>query len=419
MFQRIKHLPRTVLLGIAAFLVIATGIALTYGRSTNPAGAGHNEDAVSGPHGGRLLVDGEFAIELAIFEDGVPPQFRVYPTQDGEPIGPQQVTVSVTLKRLGGGEDHFKFAPEDAWLTGDMTVAEPHSFDVTLTAQFAGKTHEWSYASYEGRTEIPAAVAAQAGVTVVAAGPATLVETIPLYGVVKPDAERVRRLSARYPGQVREVMKRAGDSVRKGETLAIVESNESLQAYAIRAPIDGVVVERNANAGEAVSDGVLFTIADTSSVWVELAVFHRDLGRVKRGQRVRVGDFDGQAHEAGTVSYVSPVGSPASQSVLARAVVPNTDGHLMPGLYVTGELVVAEHEVPLSVPLDALQSFRDRPVVFEQVGDTYEVRMLTLGRRDAQRVEVLDGLAPGAKVVATNSYLVKADIEKSGASHDH
>jgi cobalt-zinc-cadmium efflux system membrane fusion protein len=419
MFQRIKTLPRTRLFGIAALLVLATGIALTYGRGTGSTDAGHGEDAVSGPNGGRLLVDGEFAVELTIFEDGVPPQFRVHPTLDGVPISPELVTVSVTLDRLGGVQDRFKFAPQDGWLTSDSTVAEPHSFDVTLTADFDDKRYEWSYASYEGRTEIPAAVAAQAGVTVVEAGPATLVETVPLYGVVKPDAERVRRLSARYPGQVREVMKRAGDSVRKGETLATVESNEALQTYAIRAPIDGVVVERNANPGEAVGDGVLFTIADTSSVWVELAVFHRDLGRVKVGQQVRVGDFDGQAHEVGKVSYVSPVGSPASQSVLARAVVSNRDGHLMPGLYVTGELVVSEHAVPLTVPLDALQSFRDRPVVFEQVGDTYEVRMLTLGRRDAQRVEVLDGLAPGAKVVATNSYLVKADIEKSGASHDH
>jgi membrane fusion protein, heavy metal efflux system len=73
----------------------------------------------------------------------------------------------------------------------------------------------------------------------------------------------------------------------------------------------------------------------------------------------------------------------------------------------------------LAVPLSALQRFRDFDVVFAQVGEAYEVRMLTLGRRDASLVEVLDGLAPGTVYVTDNSYLIKADIEKAGASHDH
>jgi cobalt-zinc-cadmium efflux system membrane fusion protein len=75
--------------------------------------------------------------------------------------------------------------------------------------------------------------------------------------------------------------------------------------------------------------------------------------------------------------------------------------------------------VGLAVPLSALQRFRDFEVVFAQVGETYEVRMLSLGRRDSRSVEVLGGLAPGTVIVTDNSYLIKADIEKSGASHDH
>jgi cobalt-zinc-cadmium efflux system membrane fusion protein len=67
----------------------------------------------------------------------------------------------------------------------------------------------------------------------------------------------------------------------------------------------------------------------------------------------------------------------------------------------------------------ALQQFRDFRVVFVQVGDTYEVRMLELGRRDREITEVLGGLAPGEHYVTDNSFLVKADVEKSGASHDH
>ena len=82
-------------------------------------------------------------------------------------------------------------------------------------------------------------------------------------------------------------------------------------------------------------------------------------------------------------------------------------------------VTVGETKVPLAVARTGLQRFRDFDVVFERIGDTYEVRMLELGRSDATHVEVLEGLAPDAHYVVANSYLIKADIEKSGASHDH
>jgi cobalt-zinc-cadmium efflux system membrane fusion protein len=73
----------------------------------------------------------------------------------------------------------------------------------------------------------------------------------------------------------------------------------------------------------------------------------------------------------------------------------------------------------LVVPVTALQTFRDWEVVFIRSGDTYEVRPIEIGRRDGSRVEVLSGLRKGDQVVVEQSYLVKADIEKSGTSHDH
>ena len=105
--------------------------------------------------------------------------------------------------------------------------------------------------------------------------------------------------------------------------------------------------------------------------------------------------------------------------VAARVVLDNADGRWTPGQFVEARVTVGETPVALAVPLSALQTFREFDVVFAQVGETYEVRMLTLGLRDGQSVEVLDGLAPGTVFVSDNSYLIKADIEKSGASHDH
>jgi cobalt-zinc-cadmium efflux system membrane fusion protein len=86
---------------------------------------------------------------------------------------------------------------------------------------------------------------------------------------------------------------------------------------------------------------------------------------------------------------------------------------------VSAEVTVDAREVPLAVRESSLQRFRDFTVVFAKVGDTYEVRMLELGQRDGEWAEVLGGLKPGTPYVTEQSYLIRADIEKSGASHDH
>ena len=86
---------------------------------------------------------------------------------------------------------------------------------------------------------------------------------------------------------------------------------------------------------------------------------------------------------------------------------------------VSATVAVAEREVALAVKESGLQRFRDFTVVFAQVGETYEVRMLELGARDGEYAEVLGGLKPGTRYVAEQSFLIKADVEKSAASHDH
>jgi cobalt-zinc-cadmium efflux system membrane fusion protein len=108
-----------------------------------------------------------------------------------------------------------------------------------------------------------------------------------------------------------------------------------------------------------------------------------------------------------------------NQAVMARVTLDNTEGRFFPGSYIQAEIQVATYTVPLAVRREGLQAFRDFTVVYAQIGDEYEVRMLELGRQDDEWVEVLGGLDPGTRYVTTNSYLVKADIEKSGASHDH
>jgi cobalt-zinc-cadmium efflux system membrane fusion protein len=232
------------------------------------------------------------------------------------------------------------------------------------------------------------------------------------------NTERVREVSARFDGVIQSVSPSIGDTVKKGQSLATVESNESLNSYTIKAPIDGVLTQRNANPGEQTGGRRLFTITDTSSGWVDLSVFPADRPRVIAGAPVTIAAATGGPAVESTINRVDVVAQ-ANQAVTARVVLDNADGRFLPGTYVTAEVAVGTHPVPLAVKRTGLQAFRDFTVVYARFGDEYEVRMLELGRQDREWVEVLGGLEPGTRYVSENSYLVKADIEKSGAAHDH
>ncbi|HET9484578.1 MAG TPA: efflux RND transporter periplasmic adaptor subunit [Xanthomonadales bacterium] len=372
-----------------------------------------------GPHRGRLLRSGDFALELTIFETGVPPEFHLYAYRDGEPVPPESVTATVELTRLGGSVDRFTFTPQADYLLGSGTVVEPHSFDVAVAARHGGREHRWTYASYEGRTTIPAAIAAASGVKTDVAGPAVIHDVLPLMGQVALNADRRADVHARFAGPVREVRVNQGDAVTAGQTLAIVENRDALRTFAVSAPFAGTVLARHTNVGDEAGDGALFEIADLRTLWVELHAFGDDAARVVPGQAVRIRSIDGELAAESTVARLAPVARGGTQSVVVRAALPNPDGRWRPGLAVAADVTLAAREVPLAVRREGLQRFRDFTVVFAQVGDTYEVRMLELGQQDDTFVEVIGGLEPGTRYVTEQSFLIKADIEKSGASHDH
>jgi cobalt-zinc-cadmium efflux system membrane fusion protein len=387
---------------------------------------GHDEHAESaaadyerGPHRGRMLRDGDFALEVTIFESGVPPEFRLYAYRDGQPLAPSEVSASIELTRLGGVVDTFSFRAEDDVLIGSGVVTEPHSFDVRVEASVGGSRHEWSYASHEGRTTIAADIAKASGIGTDQAGPAVIRESVSALGSISIDVNRLARVRARFPGIVREVRAGFGDTVARGAPLAVVESNDSLRSYTLSAPISGVVTLRNTNVGDVAGDEPLFEITDLSEVWADLHVFGKDLERLAPGQALVITSTVGEHRVEAVLDRILPIAAANSQSAIARVRLPNADGRWRPGLAVSAEIAVAEHPVPLAVKVAGLQPFRDFTVVYAQFGETYEVRMLDLGRRDGDHVEVLGGIEPGTTYVTAQSFLIRADIEKSGASHDH
>ena len=271
----------------------------------------------------------------------------------------------------------------------------------------------------ENRTTITATVADAAGIVVAPAGPGVIRDEHEVQGLLTPVEGRHARVVARFPGPVKSLRVGVGDTVRAGQTLAMVESNISLSDYAVTAPLAGTVLARHAAVGDLAGEQPLFEIADLSVLWVDLHLFGADAQHITPGLPVEVTRLSDGVSLRTTLDRVLPGTATASQSTVARATLANVDGRWRPGAAVRARVTVAEQPVPLSVPLSALQRFRGRDVVFVRAGDVYEARPLDLGRRDGARVEVLAGLAAGDPVVVEQSYLVKADIEKAGVAHEH
>lgn len=486
--------------GIAVCVAISLGCG--GGGASQPAEAEHTSTAAEydkGPHGGRLLSEGRFQVEITIYERGVPPQFRIYAYDRGEPVAPSEVNLAVSLHRLGGRVDRIRFSPEQDYLVGDRVVEEPHSFDVEVEAQRAGSAHSWKYSQTEGRVQLSDDAVRTSAIEIEAAAPVTMRTIVELPGEITFNGDKVAHLVPRVAGVVEEIRKTQGDPVTKGEVIAVIDSRDLAEAkrqfietaqemrfarkafereqglwkksiaseasyleferafeeaslhhrsarqqlealgvesaqldallgkpdgvltrYELRAPFDGVVVEKNVAPGQAVKEDTdLFTFADLSTVWVKVTVYAKDLNAVQVGQEATVTADALDMEATGTIAYVGSLVGEETRAAIARVVLPDPDRRWRPGLYVRVRVVRESTTVPVAVKRDGLQKFRDWDVVFVRVGDLFEARPLELGRKDGEWVEVLSGLQQGEQYAAANSFILKADVGKAGASHDH
>jgi cobalt-zinc-cadmium efflux system membrane fusion protein len=406
--------------GAAGYYINNSESSQVAGSSDPHAAALEEVKTVKGPNNGRILTDRGFTLELAIFEDDVPPEFRAWFSKAGRAIAPADVDLTVILFRPGDKKDVFNFAPIGDFSLGDLEVGEPHSFSYDIVAKHAGQTHKWAFDAPEMQTVIGADGAKAGGMLIAQAGPAVLDESLTVYGQVKLNADNIARATPRFGGIIREVRKSLGDTVKAGEVVAIVETNQSLVSMDVKTPIDGIIVERGATIGETVPDGeALYTIADLSNVWVDLNIPKNSQGFVKVGQQVSIKTDDGEEHGTGKIAWISPLGQAVDQTFIARIYMDNTNGRWKPGLFVKASIALGQSQVEVAVKESGIQILFDFTVVFSQHGELYQARPLELGRKSNGFVEVLKGIEAGESYVASNSFLVKADIGKSGASHDH
>ena len=260
-------------------------------------------------------------------------------------------------------------------------------------------------------TTIKAAMAQQAGIVSAPAQAGTIADEHEVQGLLTPVDGRVAQVTARFPGPVRTLRANVGDRVAAGQVLASIDSNLSLTTYSISAPISGVVLARQAQVGALAGD--------LSQLWVDLHIFGADTQHITAGVPVRITRMTDGISQGAILERVLPGTATASQSTVARAIVDNDDGLWRPGAAVTARITVAMQPAAVVVPLSALQSMDGEDVVFVREGDTYTARPVQLGARDAVKVEVKSGLGAGEQVVVEQSYLIKADIGKAGAAHEH
>jgi cobalt-zinc-cadmium efflux system membrane fusion protein len=272
----------------------------------------------------------------------------------------------------------------------------------------------------KGRVELNGEELKNSGIAIEEAGAVKLKTKLRLFGKINPNEERLAHVMPRYPGVVKRVNKRLGEQVGKDELLAVVQSNESLQEYDIQSPIAGTVAEKHVVLGEFVAtDQKIYTVADLSSVWVDLNVYRQDFPKLRVGQKVIIEAPGVEGKIEGVISYISPFGAESTQTMLARAEIKNEDGMFRPGLFVSADAVLDEQEVDVAVKESALQTVEGNEVIFVQEGDSFEARPVKFGRRDGEWIEVLSGVLPGEKYAAQNSFILKAEIGKGEASHEH
>jgi len=313
-----------------------------------------------------------------------------------------------------GHEDHHEHGEESATCNPSDQGCKPSGSDAHTDE------HEHEHGEESAGVVLSEGTLLERGITLETAGQGKLAKVLKVNGRVGADQNKLAHIHPRFPGIVRDVRKNLGDSVEKGQPLAIIESNQSLQPYEVVSLISGTVLFRHATIGEYVTEAEpIFVVADLSSLWVDLYIFPRDFSLVKEGLNVRVRPPHASEWLESTVSFVSRVADERTQARVARTVLEAKTESLYPDQYVEAEIVLETVPVPLAVAASAVQRIGDETIVFVKAGDGYEPKEVVTGRSDGEVTEILSGLAAGDKYAAGSTYLLKAELGKGSAEHEH
>lgn len=541
--------------------------------STGTAHA-ETETGPTGPRGGQLLGEDQ-PLQLEILSQTRRGQLSLmlyaYRGQSPWPLKPD--ALKMTWQRLGNSQP-LRFESAQQGLRSLDTIDAPHSFEASITLEADGQSYSYHWEHFERRLEMSEQELAASELRFVPATPQTLVNEVTLPGQIALDQDRLVHLSPRVQGTVEKVYKHLGESVTKGEVLAVLNSRElgdlrqnylsaskrfsqaqqryaleqqfarqtrslleglqqkrpldklfqeiqalsagedqqtlieahtryqlalanwereqqlnsqqatsaldleqaekawqdarfayqgtleavarsrqlqllerefereqlrpelemaekKLQAvglsadtsstqYMLRSPITGRIIEKHLAQGELLSAAKpAFVIADLSVVWAEMMAAESQLHLLRLGLPVTISSQDQKIRQNGEIAHIGSVINPETRSAEAHAEIDNPGQRWTPGMLVSITLKSAPRKVPLAVEQSAIQYFEDQPTVFVRHGKAIQAVPVSLGQQNSQWAEVRSGLQPGQLYLQQNTYLLKAELEKSSASHAH
>ena len=264
-----------------------------------------------------------------------------------------------------------------------------------------------------------------AGITISKAENGRIKRALDVSGEIGFNEDRLVHITPRFPGIAREVNFRIGESVKEGDVVAVVESNESLTKYSLRAPISGRIIEKHIAPGEHVSnEESILLLADLSNVWVNLAVYPQDAPKIRKGLHALISAVGSNQSTEGTIRYITPVIDPQTRTLTARVVLSNMNNKWRPGTFVTAHISTDESDEGLVVDKSAIQVLGEKNVIFipDEPGSFKPVEV-SVGENDEQKIRILSGLADGDEYVNSGAFELKAKIVTSAlgehAGHGH
>ncbi|MFN8390487.1 MAG: efflux RND transporter periplasmic adaptor subunit [Bdellovibrionota bacterium] len=240
--------------------------------------------------------------------------------------------------------------------------------------------------------------------------------TLKAVGRVSLDLNKTAKVTSTLEGRIVSLSADINDRVHVGDVLARVQSPELLgKTLEIRSPIDGVVIERQGSPGENVDRArEIYTISNPDNLWVIAEIKERDIGAVKLGQETTFSVLSyPERRFQGRVVRIGNQVEPDSRTLEARIAVDNSEHALKAGMFADVEIATTVLNNVLVISDDALQTEESEQIAFVAVTDTtFEKRVLRLGLEEQGKVQVLEGLEPGEKVVTEGSFILKSELLK-------
>ncbi len=243
-----------------------------------------------------------------------------------------------------------------------------------------------------------------------------------LSGEISIDPIWVSHLKPRYTGIVREIRINIGDSVNKGDTLAIIEANESLVEFPLLSSVKGTVINIHMSPGEIKgNDDHAIEVANLSHVWAVMTVYQKDLRNIKVGQKAKVYDKLSGTEYSGKINFISPIVNEATRTTTARIELNNVKREWLPGMFVNADLVTGTQLVSILVSKNSLQTFEGTTVIFVKEQHGFRPQSVTIGITNSKYAEILTGLNEGQDYIYQGAFTIKAELlkESFGGGHAH